>query len=145
MLLVKQNVLKNYAKLVAVLLTAVVSCPTFATVTKSTSTPDFLRMVMSLLVVLGVIFLLAFVVKKLKITPNSQKYIRSVASLSVGQKERVVVIEVNDEQFMIGVTAHSVNLLHKLEQPINVEKKSESDKAAPVPLTIQALFKKGKS
>jgi flagellar protein FliO/FliZ len=145
MLLVKQNVLKNYAKFVAVLLTAVVSCPTFATVTKSTSTPDFLRMVMSLLVVLGVIFLLAFVVKKLKITPNSQKYIRSVASLSVGQKERVVVIEVNEEQFMIGVTAHSVNLLHKLEQPIHVDKKSESDKAAPVPLTIQALFRKGKS
>jgi flagellar protein FliO/FliZ len=145
MLLVKQNALKNCAKLMAVLLMTAISYPSFANVAKTSNTPDFLRMVLSLLIVLGVIFLLAFVVKKLKISPNSQKHIRTVANLSVGQKERVVVIEVNNEQFIIGVTAHNVNLLHKLEHPINVEAKDELDSTTPTPRTIQALFKKGNS
>jgi len=129
----------------AVLLATAISSSSFASVTKVDNTPDILRMMMSLVIVLGVIFALAFVVKKLKITPSSQKHIRTVANLSVGQKERVVVVEVNDEQFMIGVTAHSVNLLHKLDRPINVGKGDELDSKSPTPLTIQALFKKGKS
>jgi len=145
MLLVKQNVLKSCAKGGAVVLTTSLSFPLFAQVTKVDNTPDFLRMIMSLVIVLGVIFMLAFVVKRLKITPSSQKHIRTVANLSVGQKERVVVVEVNDEQFMIGVTAHNVNLLHKLDRPINVNKNEENNTHSPVPLTIQALFKKGKS
>lgn len=141
MLLVKQNVLKSYAKY-WVAGVALLSFPTYAA---SAASPDILRMIMSLLVVLAVIFLLSFVVKKLKITPHSQKHLRTVANLSVGQKERVVVVEVNGEQLLLGVTAHSVNLIHKLDKPIADVPTGESQTSGNIPLTIQSLLKKGKS
>lgn len=138
MLLVKQNVLKSYAKLLVAAITTM-SAPAMA---MGTQTPDILRMITSLVIVLGVIFFLAFIVKRLKITPTSQKNIRSVASLSIGPKERIVVVEVNNEQFMVGVTSHNVNLLHKLEKPI--ETANENSDNTSVPMTIQSLFKQGK-
>lgn len=141
MLLVKQNALKNYVRNLSAVLIASLSLP--AAATTLTEPPDFLRMIMSLIIVLAIIFLLAFIVKKLKITPHSQKHLRTIAQLSVGTKERVVVVEVNGEQFMLGVTSNNVNLLHKLEQPI--EKTQMSDSIDKVPLTIQSLLKKGKS
>jgi len=141
MLLVKQNVLKSYGKISAALLCAAISCPSFA---QENSSPDFLRMIMSLIIVLAVIFFLAYVVKKLKITPGSQKHIRTVASLSVGHKERVVIVEVNNQQFMLGVTPNNVNLLHELKQGINVDE-AKKDSNSGIPLTIQSLFNKGKS
>ena len=141
MLLVKQNVLKNYVRKLSAGLIACLSLP--AAATTLTEPPDFLRMIMSLIIVLAIIFLLAFIVKKLKITPHSQKHLRSVAQLSIGPKERVVVVEVNGEQFMLGVTSNNVNLLHKLENPI--EKNQPSDSVEKLPLTIQSLLKKGKS
>lgn len=141
MLLVKQNVLKNYVRKLSAGFIASLSLP--AAATTLTEPPDFLRMLMSLIIVLAVIFLLAFIVKKLKITPHSQKHLRTVAQLSVGTKERVVVVEVNGEQFMLGVTSNNVNLLHKLDQPI--EKTQLSESTERMPLTIQSLLKKGKS
>ena len=141
MLLVKQNVLKNYVRKLSAVIIASMSLP--AAATNLTEPPDFVRMLMSLIIVLAVIFLLAYIVKKLKITPHSQKHLRTVAQLSVGTKERVVVVEVNGEQFMLGVTSNNVNLLHKLEQPI--EKTQQLESTERVPLTIQSLLKKGKS
>lgn len=141
MLLVKQNVLKNYGKIYAALLCAAISCPSYA---KENSSPDFLGMLASLIIVLAVIFLLAYIAKKLKITPSSQKHIRTVASLSVGQKERVVIIEVNEQQFMLGVTSNNVNLLHELKQGVNVDN-IKQDLNNDEPFTIQSLFNKGKS
>ena len=41
-----------------------------------------------------------------------------VASLSVGAKERVVVVEVNGQQLLLGVTAGGINALHTLSEPL---------------------------
>ncbi|BDX07731.1 hypothetical protein MACH26_32520 [Planctobacterium marinum] len=38
--------------------------------------------------------------------------------MMVGTRERIAVIQVGDEQHLVGVTAHNINHLAKLEQPI---------------------------
>ncbi len=38
--------------------------------------------------------------------------------MMAGTKERIMVIEVGDEQHLIGVTAHNINHLSKLETPL---------------------------
>ncbi|HAV71696.1 MAG TPA: flagellar protein, partial [Stenotrophomonas sp.] len=43
---------------------------------------------------------------------------RVVASLNVGAKERVVVVEVNGTQLLLGVTAGGINTLHQLPEPL---------------------------
>lgn len=44
--------------------------------------------------------------------------LRVVAAISVGPRERVVVIEVAGEQMLLGVAPGQVNLLHRFEQPV---------------------------
>lgn len=41
-----------------------------------------------------------------------------VASLSLGQRERVVVVQAGESQLLLGVTASQVNTLHVLDSPL---------------------------
>lgn len=43
---------------------------------------------------------------------------RVIASLGLGQRERAVLIEVGNEQFLVGVAPGSVNILHALSDPV---------------------------
>ncbi|HAI60012.1 MAG TPA: flagellar biosynthetic protein FliO [Xanthomonadaceae bacterium] len=74
---------------------------------------------MALALVVALILFLAFVLKKLpgaglKALPG----LRVVASLAVGPRERVVVVDCAGQQLLLGVTPHSVNLLHTLPEPL---------------------------
>jgi len=89
------------------------------------------------------ILALAFVAKKLRIGPANQQGIKLVANLTLGTKERVVVVEVENEQYLVGVTSTHINLLQKL--PNNISKKSEPASSDVVPFDMMSLLKKGKS
>ncbi|XOV79259.1 MAG: flagellar biosynthetic protein FliO [Aestuariibacter sp.] len=75
-------------------------------------------MLLSLLLVIAVIFAVAFIVKRFTGLHSSNGQIKSVASLMVGTRERIAVIQVGDEQHLIGVTPHNINHLAKLDQPL---------------------------
>ncbi len=81
-------------------------------------TVDLLSMVMSLLLVLVVIIGLAFFVKKLNPNLANSDEFKVVRSLPLGSRERLMVIEIDNAQHLIGVTPHSINYLHKLETPL---------------------------
>ncbi|MFD2180249.1 flagellar biosynthetic protein FliO [Veronia pacifica] len=74
----------------------------------------------SLFLVLGLILALSWVVKRLKVPglPNGQSGMRIISQLAVGQKERVMVVEVNKEQVLIGVTGQQITLLKTLNEPM---------------------------
>ncbi|RXJ72922.1 flagellar biosynthetic protein FliO [Veronia nyctiphanis] len=76
----------------------------------------------SLLLVIGLILALSWIVKRLKMPglPNGQSGMRVISQLAVGQKERVLVVEVNKEQVMIGVTSQQITLLKTLNEPMDV-------------------------
>jgi len=83
------------------------------------SPPSLLGAVFALLLVLGLILGMAWVLKRL---PGSgfrpADGLRVVASLAVGAKERVVVVEVNGEQLLLGVSPGGVRSLHRLPEPL---------------------------
>jgi flagellar protein FliO/FliZ len=41
-----------------------------------------------------------------------------VASMMAGTKEKIMVIEVGDEQHLVGITAHNINHLATLKTPL---------------------------
>lgn len=49
---------------------------------------------------------------------NGGSGLKVVAALSVGPRERVVLIELAGEQWLLGVAPGRVNLLHRFEQPV---------------------------
>lgn len=81
--------------------------------------PSLFGAVLALLAVLALVIGLGWLLKRL---PGSgfrpAEGMKVVASLSVGAKERVVVIEVNGQQLLLGVTAGGINTLHTLPEPL---------------------------
>ena len=81
--------------------------------------PSMFGAVFALLAVLALIVGLGWVLKRL---PGSgfkpADGLRVVASLNVGAKERVVVVEVNGQQLLLGVTAGGINTLHQLPEAL---------------------------
>ncbi|WP_254693787.1 flagellar biosynthetic protein FliO [Shewanella sp. MEBiC00475] len=78
------------------------------------------NMVGGLIVVLALIFLLAYIVKRLKLVPSSGGVIKTVAVTSIGQREKVVLVEVNGQQYLLGVTSQQINLIDKLANPVDI-------------------------
>ncbi|KAA8996720.1 flagellar biosynthetic protein FliO [Affinibrenneria salicis] len=94
------------------------------------------------------ILLIAWLMRKLGFAPPSKanKLLKVVSACQVGQRERVVIVEADGNWLVLGVTAHSVNLLH--QQPARPEALAESgqDKTAEFARLLQKVLKRpGKS
>jgi len=83
------------------------------------TTPGLFGAVFTLLLVLGLIIGLGWLLKRM---PGGQfrpaEGLKVVATLTVGAKERVVVVDVNGQQLLLGVTAGGISTLHQLPQPL---------------------------
>jgi len=75
-------------------------------------------MILSLLMVLALIIICAFVLKRFNLTQQGVSQLRVVTSLSLGAKERVMVVQVGEQQLLLGVTAQKITLLEKLVEPL---------------------------
>ncbi|GAC25562.1 flagellar protein FliO/FliZ [Paraglaciecola mesophila KMM 241] len=65
--------------------------------------------------------------RRFNVTGGSTGQLKVIASLAAGTKERVLVIEVGEEQHLIGVTAQNINHLAKLDTPISNDKPPTGD------------------
>lgn len=75
-------------------------------------------MVLSLLMVLALIIISALVLKRFNLAQQNTKQLSVVASLSLGAKERLVVVQVAEQQLVLGVTAQQITLIENLAEPI---------------------------
>ena len=82
------------------------------------------NMLGGLLVVIALIFLLAYLVKRLKLVPTSHGVLKTLAVTPLGQREKMVLVEVDGQQYLLGVTPQQVSLIDKLDTPITIEQDS---------------------
>lgn len=77
------------------------------------------NLLLSLGLVVGIIFLLAWMVKRFNFIPQqNQGIIKIVSSLSVGSRDRIALIQVGEEQLLIALTPGKITKLHRLETPV---------------------------
>lgn len=134
--------------------TVMALCPAFviaetvATAATSTPTPQgngmnamtIMNVFGSLIIVLGLLFGLAWLYKKLAIKLPGSSHIKIISSVMLGPRERILVIEVQGKQRVLGVTSHQINMLFELDQPL------VDDVAAPDwRAQFQTLLQKQKS
>jgi flagellar protein FliO/FliZ len=97
----------------------VVSAEASASTPQTLQNPSsILSIFLSLLLVVAIIFALAYVARRFNVTQAGNGQLKVVASMSAGAKEKILVVDVGGEQFLLGVTAHNINQLGKLENPI---------------------------
>lgn len=91
--------------------------------------------------ILLLILFIAWLVRKLGFAPQikQNKLLKVVSNCSVGQRERVVIVEVDNTWLVLGVTAQQITALHTLPaQPINDSSSTTDAK----PVDFNQLLKK---
>jgi len=82
---------------------------------RSFASAGLLQAGLGLAVVIGLIFLLAWVARRFGLQPpGNGKLLKVVSSVMVGQRERVVVVEIGDAWLVLGVAGGHVRALHTL-------------------------------
>ncbi|MGL5390409.1 MAG: flagellar biosynthetic protein FliO [Shewanella sp.] len=86
------------------------------------------NMLGGLILVLLLIFALAYVLRRFNLVPTQNSALKTLAVTSLGQKERLVLVQVGKQQYLLGVSAQQVSLIDKLAEPVDVESVSFADK-----------------
>jgi len=75
-----------------------------------------------LVVVVALIVLVSWLISKTRgfSVPSANPQLKTVAVLPLGVKEKIALIQVGDQQMVVGVTAQQINCLMTLEQPLSV-------------------------
>ncbi|EPJ51625.1 MAG: hypothetical protein OFPI_16900 [Osedax symbiont Rs2] len=101
-----------------------------------------MQMALGLVFVLGIIFLLAWLMRRVTGIQGSKQHIKILSAINVGTRERAVLVEVAGEQLLLGVASGHVSLLHKITNPIVLDNSSDfssSLQAAAVKLKQQTM------
>lgn len=98
----------------------------------------------SLIFVVAFILFLAWLLKRMRVPAMiNQGGLSIVRQLPVGTRERVVIVQAGEEQFLVGVTSQSVQLISKLETPLKQEEMNKSAFAsAPFATQLTQILKK---
>ena len=79
------------------------------------------QMVFGLLLVVGLIFFLAWMLRRLQSTAvKGGQVIEIVGSRAIGPRDRLLLVQVGKEQILIGHTPGSIEALHVLAEPVEV-------------------------
>jgi flagellar protein FliO/FliZ len=85
----------------------------------------------SLLLVIMVILGMAWMLKKMRLPSMSgQKDFTIKRQIALGTKERMLVVQAGEEQFLVGATAHNIQLIAKLDKPLEDNAPADSPFAA---------------
>ncbi len=92
----------------------------------------FLKMFAGLAAVVVLIFVLAWLSRKMKFVQNmtSGYQIKNLASLSLTTREKICLIEVGDKQVLVGIAPGRINQLHVFDEKIQVSSDDNSETTA---------------
>lgn len=104
---------------------------------------DAMSMILALLMVLVLIVISAMVLKRFQGGTSTGSGLKVITSLSLGAKERLMVVQVGQQQILLGVTAQQISVLEKLDQPLAQGTMLSSDLASGlIGKSVLKMFKK---
>nr|WP_298139813.1 flagellar biosynthetic protein FliO [uncultured Pseudomonas sp.] len=79
------------------------------------------QMLLGLLVVIGLIFLLAWLMRRVQqMGPRGGQVIKLLASQALGPRDRLVLVQVGSEQILLGLTPGRITPLHVMAEPVHL-------------------------
>lgn len=90
---------------------------------------QLMQLLLGLVLVVGLIFLLAWLVRRVQqVVPRGNQAIRLISSQALGPRDRLVLVQVGEEQVLLGLTPGRITPLHVMRQPVHA---AESEPAQP--------------
>ncbi len=97
---------------------------------------QLVQVLLGLLLVIGMIFVLAWLMRRVQqIGPRGGQVIKLVATQALGPRDRLVLVQVGNEQILLGLSAGRITPLHTLKEPVHV-----ADTEAATPEFAQRLM-----
>lgn len=97
---------------------AEVSRPAYTPPPAAVSTGSIVQIIFSLLLVLAAIVLVAWLLKRVNVArQGSGSVLKVLGGIAIGQRERVVLLEVKDTWLVVGVGPGQIRTLHTLQKP----------------------------
>lgn len=89
------------------------------------------QLVFGLLLVLGLIFFLAWLLRRVQQAGPAGKgqVIELIGSRALGPRDRLMLVQVGNEQILLGLSPGTITALHVLKEPVQVP--SVTEKATP--------------
>jgi flagellar protein FliO/FliZ len=120
----------------------VFAAPQAATVTHGVGVGGLAQVTVALLVVLGAVFLLAWLLRRLRVgSGRLGSALDVLAHVPLGQKERAVLLKVGGTQILLGVAPGRVNALYVLPEPLELAPRTLPS-ATPETVSFRALLLK---
>ena len=92
-----------------------------APATSGSAAGQLTQLVLGLLLVLGLIFVLAWLLRRVQnAAPGSGQVIEILGSRSLGPRDRLLLIQVGKEQILIGHSPGTIEALHVMAEPVEV-------------------------
>jgi len=83
------------------------------------SGPDIASLAMSLVVVVAAVVGLGWLYSRMRFSSGGAgDLINVVASRALGPKERLLLVQVDDQQLLVGITATQIRTLHSFDKPV---------------------------
>lgn len=115
-----------------------------APVLEPLATGGLLNMLLGLIVVLMLIVGLAWMLRRSGALQGGAGTLRVLGGLSMGARERVVLVQVGDTQLLLGVAPGRVQTLHVLTEPVVIGETGRSGSGG-FAASLSAALKRGKA
>ena len=106
---------------------------------------EAIKVVFSLTIVLGIFYLLVIVFKKYTgMTIKSNSTMRIVGGLSLGGKDKLVILNTDDTSLLLGISAAGITKLHQFENNQAIYSDNDEEQSSSFDKQIQKILgKKG--
>lgn len=103
---------------------------------------NFLQMGVGLLVVVGAILAMAWAIRRMGyMQARVSGEMKVLGGMSLGQRERVVLMQVGEQQLLVGIAAGNIRTLLVLDKPISVEATGPHVAEGSFAQKLQAMLK----
>src|SRR3989338_4943474 len=106
--------------------------PAYTPPPPAVSSGSIVQIIFSLLLVLAAIVLVAWLLKRMNVAQQGSGHLLKVlGGVSIGQRERIVLVEVKDTWLVVGVGPGQIRTLHTLQKAENLVTDLQSPETQP--------------
>lgn len=85
-----------------------------------------MKLTLGLVAVVAIIFAIAWMLKRFNLTQQSQSgIIKIIAGLPLGTRDRIVLLQVGNDQILVGLSPGRMEKLHTLSDPVIAEESNK--------------------
>ena len=107
------------------------SRPAYAPPPPAVSSGGVMQIIISLLLVLAIIVLVAWLLKRMNLAQQGAGHqLKVLGGVSIGQRERIVLVEIEDTWLVVGVGPGQIRTLHTLQKTEDRGQRTEEPSSA---------------